>query len=218
MTKLSPSILSSDFSDLAAVVEVCREGGADQIHVDVMDGHFVPNLTVGPVVVNALKRVTDLPLDVHLMIEEPERYIPSFVKAGAGIVTVHVESTPDVRGALNQIRGEGARAGITLRPATPLESITDFLEEVDLILVMSVEPGFGGQAFLPDSLERIQHLRGILDDLPWDRRPPISVDGGIKLDNAAKVVDAGAEILVVGSGIFETRDPVAVMRAFKGLE
>ncbi|MFQ6676478.1 MAG: ribulose-phosphate 3-epimerase [Fidelibacterota bacterium] len=215
--KLAPSILSSDFANLAAVLKTCEEGGADQIHVDVMDGHFVPNLTIGPVVVKALKKSTSLPLDVHLMIENPERYVASFVRAGADMVTVHVEACRDTRAVLDQIRTLGANPGITLRPGTPLESITGFLKEVDLVLVMSVEPGFGGQAFLGRSLERIRKVRGLVDALSPDGRPRLSVDGGIKLDNALQVIEAGAHTLVVGSGIFDHDDPVAVMRAFKEL-
>lgn len=218
MVRLAPSLLSSDFSNLSAVLDSCEEGGADQVHVDVMDGHFVPNLTIGPVVVKALKKSTSLPLDVHLMIEEPERHISSFIEVGADMVTVHVEACRDVRDVLRQVRKGGARAGVTLRPGTPLESITGLLEDVDLVLVMSVEPGFGGQDLLPGSMERIRTLRNLIDGLPADNKPLISVDGGIKLDNAIKVMDAGADILVVGSGIFDHDDPVGVMKSFKKLK
>lgn len=218
MIKIAPSILSSDFSNLRDALDQCRDGGADQIHVDVMDGHFVPNLTIGPVVVKDIRRATTLPLDVHLMIEDPERFIPEFAKAGSDFITVHAETCPNLEETIRFIKGHGVRAGITLRPGTPLESVVNDLSSVSLVLVMSVEPGFGGQEFIPESLDRIEKLREILREVSPKKRPEISVDGGIKLQNAKAVIDAGADILVSGSGIFGTEDPVATIKAFKAVK
>ena len=196
-------------------LDQCREGAADLIHVDVMDGHFVPNLTIGPAVVRDIRKKTELILDVHLMIESPERYIPAFIEAGADYVTVHVETCPKLEDTIQLIKDHGAKPGITLRPGTDLSAITGFLDKVDLVLIMSVEPGFGGQEFIPSSLNRISTLSRLLNRDDSVKRPEISVDGGIKLDNAKQVSDAGADILVSGSGIFGTDDPVRAVRAFK---
>ncbi|MEE9166168.1 MAG: ribulose-phosphate 3-epimerase [Candidatus Neomarinimicrobiota bacterium] len=215
MARIAPSILSSDFANLEGALDLCRKGGADQIHVDVMDGHFVPNLTIGPVVVKDIRKATSLPLDVHLMIENPERFIPEFVKAGSDFITVHAETCPNLEETIRLIKGHGVRAGITLKPGTPLESIANDLSSVSLVLVMSVEPGFGEQEFIPGSLNRIEKLREILQGVSPKKRPEISVDGGIKLQNAKAVIDAGADILVSGSGVFGTEDPVATIKAFK---
>ena len=213
MVRLSPSILSADFSNLSLVLDQCEEGGASMIHVDVMDGHFVPNITMGPVVVEGLSRATDLPLDVHLMIENPHRYITDFAKAGADMITVHIETCSDVKRVFQMIRDEGAKPGITLRPGTSLVDIEDYVEDVDLILVMTVEPGFSGQSFITEMMERIVSVRELVDGL-GESRPEISVDGDVKLHNAAEVVAAGADILVSGSGIFGTTDPVRTMKEF----
>ncbi len=183
------------------------------IHVDVMDGHFVPNITMGPVVGEGVRRATDLPLDVHLMIENPDRYITDFARAGADMITVHIETCPDVKSVFHQIRDEGAKPGITLRPSTPLEAIEDFFEDVDLVLVMTVEPGFSGQSFISEMMERITAVRKLVDGL-GDGRPEISADGDVKLHNAAEVAAAGADILVSGSGVFGTPEPVKTMREF----
>lgn len=187
------------------------------IHVDVMDGHFVPNITMGPVVVEGLQRATDLLLDVHLMIEKPDRYIGDFAKAGADMITVHIETCPDVKAVFRQIRDEGAKPGITLRPSTPLDAIGDYLEDVDLVLVMTVEPGFSGQSFITEMMGRIAVVRELVDRL-GESRPEISVDGDVKLQNAAEISAAGGDVLVSGSGIFGTPDPVKTMRDFAAID
>ncbi len=183
------------------------------VHIDVMDGHFVPNITMGPVVVQGVRRATDQVLDVHLMIENPDRYITDFAKAGSDMITVHIETCPKVLEVIQQIRDEGARPGITLRPSTDLERIEDTLEDVDLVLVMSVEPGFSGQTFIPGMMDRIAKVREWVDKIENDR-PEISVDGDVKLKNAKEVIFAGADIVVSGSGVFGTDDPVSTMKEF----
>ncbi|MBH31368.1 MAG: ribulose-phosphate 3-epimerase [Candidatus Marinimicrobia bacterium] len=213
MVKLSPSVLAADFSNLSLVMDQCGEGGASMIHVDVMDGHFVPNITMGSVVVEGLRRATDLPLDVHLMIENPHQYITDFAKAGSDMITVHIETCSDVKKVIQMIRDEGVKPGITLRPSTPLNTIEEFVKDVDLVLVMTVEPGFSGQLFITEMMERIVAVRELVDGL-GESRPDISVDGDVKLHNASEVVAAGADILVSGSGIFGTTDHVSTMKEF----
>jgi len=204
MIKIAPSILSADFAVLAE--EIAKvEAVADLLHVDVMDGHFVPNLTIGPGVVEALKRRTRLPLDVHLMIEAPERHLAAFARAGADILTVHAETCPHLHRTLQQIRETGAKAGLALNPATPLAALDYVLAEVDLLLIMSVNPGFGGQQFIPAALGKIAEAARRCRALPTP--PELEVDGGVKLDNCREVAAAGATILVAGSAVFGAADP-----------
>jgi ribulose-phosphate 3-epimerase len=209
--KIAPSILSADFGRLAE--EVRAIGSADYVHVDVMDGRFVPNMTIGPLVVEAVRRATQLPLDVHLMIEEAERWVPAYAKAGADVIGVHVEACPHLHRTLHQIKELGKRASVVLNPATPLEAIEWVLGDVDQVLIMSVNPGFGGQHFIPSALEKIRRLRRMISERGLD--VDIEVDGGINLDNVAEVVAAGANVLVSGSAIFGTKDRAATIAAMR---
>ena len=205
--KIAPSILSADFGRLAD--EVRAIASADYVHVDVMDGHFVPNLTIGPVVIEAVKRATALPLDVHLMIEDAERWVAAYAKAGADLIGVHVEACPHLHRTLGQIRDLGKRPCVVLNPATPLEAIEWVLGDVAQVLVMSVNPGFGGQQFIPGALDKIRRLRRLIDErgLAVD----IEVDGGVKVDNVAAVCAAGANVIISGSGVFSTKDYAATI-------
>jgi len=205
--KLAPSILSADFARLGEQVAEAARAGADYIHVDVMDGHFVPNITIGAPVVAAIRPVTSLPLDVHLMIEHPERYISEFVHAGADIITVHVEASPHLQSTIQLIKEMGARAGISLNPPTPIGAVEEFLHHVDLVLVMSVNPGFGGQPFIPETLPRIEKMRQILDARGLSAE--LEVDGGINADNAPDIVKAGANVLVAGNSVFRAEDGIS---------
>jgi ribulose-phosphate 3-epimerase len=206
MAKLAPSILSADFARLGEQVAEVAGAGADYIHVDVMDGHFVPNITIGPAVVASIRPLTTLPLDVHLMIEHPERYVAEFVKAGADIVTVHVEACSHVHRLVQLTKGLGARAGVSLNPATPLSSVEEIIAHVDLVLIMSVNPGFGGQSFIPSTLPKIAGMRRTLDDRKLNAE--LEVDGGITPDNAREIVEAGADVLVAGNSVFKAREGI----------
>jgi ribulose-phosphate 3-epimerase len=211
--QIAPSILSADFSALGAAIAAAERGGADLIHVDVMDGHFVPNITIGPPVVKSLKRVARVPLDVHLMIADPDRYVEAFVEAGAAMLSVHVEVLPHLHRTLAHIKGLGAKAGVVLNPSTSPVSIEEVAGDVDFVLIMSVNPGFGGQKFIPRSLQKVAAVRAMLERAR--NNAPIEIDGGIDLSNVAAAVDAGVEILVAGSAIFHAADPVAATRALK---
>jgi ribulose-phosphate 3-epimerase len=206
--KIAPSILSADFARLGEQVKEAEAGGADFIHVDIMDGHFVPNMTIGPLVVRAIRPITNLPLDVHLMIERPEQLIPSFADAGADILTVHVETCPHLERTIQQIKELGVKAGVTLNPSTPLVTLQEVLPEVDLVLIMSVNPGFGGQSYWRGSTDKIARLRRMLDERELNH-VELEVDGGIKVHNAAEVAAAGATVLVVGSGVYNRQASVA---------
>lgn len=213
--QIAPSILSADFGRLAEEVRSVEMAGADVIHIDVMDGHFVPNITIGPMVVKALRSVTKLPLDVHLMIEFPDRYIEAFAQAGANWLTVHVEACTHIHRTINAIKALGIKAGAVLNPATSPSTLEYILADLDMVLVMSVNPGFGGQHFIPSSLDKIRHLRKILASL--DHYVPIEVDGGLNLQTIEAVVSAGADICVAGSAIFGARDYAATIEKLKEL-
>jgi len=202
--KIAPSILSADFSRLGDEVRAIEKGGADVIHVDVMDGHFVPNITIGPLVVQGLKKLTSLPLDVHLMIENPERYIEVFAQAGSDWITIHAEVCPNLKRMIKKIRQLNVRPGIVLKPATSLKTLYPVLDHLDLVLLMSVNPGFGGQSFIPSTLKKIERLRKMIDQNCY--RLEIEVDGGVKVENIKEVSKAGGDIFVVGTGIFKTKD------------
>ena len=198
--RIAPSILSADFASLGAEVRAVSQAGADYIHIDVMDGHFVPNLTIGPAVVAALRPHSSLPFDVHLMISPADPYIPDFVQAGADIVTVHVEAGPHLHRTIQLIKDEGVRAGLALNPGTPVTVVKPLLDTLDLVLVMSVNPGFGGQSFIAGQLEKIRQLRTLIDKT--ERKIDLQVDGGINSENAADAIAAGADVLVAGSATF----------------
>jgi len=211
--RIAPSLLSADFARLADEVARAEAGGADLIHVDVMDGHFVPNITIGVPVVKALKKIAKVPLDVHLMISEPDRYVDAFAEAGAGILTVHAEAATHLHRTLTRIRQLKVKAGLALNPATPIHHAADVAGEIDLLLVMSVNPGFGGQTFIQRSYERIAEARELLNKA--GNNADIEVDGGVDLTNAAKLVRAGATVLVAGNSVFGTPDATAAARALR---
>jgi ribulose-phosphate 3-epimerase len=212
--QIAPSILSADFAALGLAVAAVERGGADLIHVDVMDGHFVPNITIGPPVVRSLKRVTQVPLDVHLMITDPDRYIEAFAAAGADMISVHVEVLPHLHRTVHAIKALGVRAGVVLNPATPVVALEQIIEDVDFVLVMSVNPGFGGQTFIPRSEAKLREVRAALDRA-GNTSAPVEVDGGVDLTTVARVVGAGARILVAGSAIFHAPDPEQATRELK---
>ena len=211
--RIAPSILSANFARLGEDVAKIEAGGADLVHVDVMDGHFVPNITIGPPVVAALKRVTKLPLDVHLMITEPDRYLEAFVAAGASMITVHAEVLPHLHRTLTHIRHLGVKAGVALNPSTPVSMIRDVTAQLDHVLVMSVNPGFGGQSFIPRTFERVEEMRQLLQDA--GSTAAIEVDGGVDASNAGALVARGVTILVAGSAIFSQPDPAEATRQLR---
>ncbi len=211
---LAPSILSADFSELGEALQLCAEGGAHYIHVDVMDNQFVPNLTIGPPVVKSLRPLTQKYMDIHMMVIEPEKLVEPFAKAGADGITFHIEAAEKPQEVIDLIRASGKDVGLSLKPKTPVADIEPFLDQIDLLLIMSVEPGFGGQGYVDGSTERVTEIKQLLIEKCLKDRVKIEVDGGIKLHNAKEVLDAGADILVVGSEVFKARDPVGMMRSF----
>jgi ribulose-phosphate 3-epimerase len=204
MTKIAPSILSADFSKLGEEIADVEKGGADYIHVDVMDGHFVPNITIGPLIVEAIKPITSLPLDVHLMIENPDDYIPAFANAGADIITVHQEACVHLHRTIQLIKDQGKKAGVVINPATPAEVLRPILPDIDLVLVMTVNPGFGGQAFIGNCVNKIEQIALMRDEM--DLTFEIEVDGGVNKITAKQCTDAGADVLVAGSAVFKHDD------------
>jgi len=215
MKYIAPSILSADFSILGAEIKSVEDAGADWIHVDVMDGHFVPNITIGPLIVEAARRSTSLPLDVHLMIENPECYIADFVKAGADLISVQVEACVHLNRTIQMIKESGIRAGVVLNPSTPLSAVDWVLEDVDFIMIMSVNPGFGGQNFIPNSLDKIRTLRKMLQDRGLEAL--IEIDGGVNEKTIKDISDAGADVFVAGSAIFKSTSYQKTISKFRGL-
>jgi ribulose-phosphate 3-epimerase len=211
--QIAPSILSADFAALGDAIAAVERGGADLIHVDVMDGHVVPNITIGPPVVKSLKRIAKVPLDVHLMIEEPDRYIEAFAEAGASMMSVHLEVLRHLHRTVHAIKALGVRAGVVINPATPVATLTEIAGDVDYVLVMSVNPGFGGQTFIPRSESKVREVRALLDRA--GNGAPVEIDGGIDQHNVGRVVAAGAGIIVAGSAVFHTPDPERATRELK---
>jgi len=210
---VAPSILSADFAALGEAIAAVERGGADLIHVDVMDGHFVPNITIGPPVVKSIKRVATVPLDVHLMIEEPDRYLEAFAEAGASMMSVHVEVLPHLHRTVQAIKALGVKAGVVLNPSTPIVALEEIAGDIDYVLVMSVNPGFGGQTFIPRSESKVLAVRALLDSA--GSTAPVEIDGGIDRGNVGRVVAAGARMIVAGSAIFHTPDPERAARELK---
>jgi ribulose-phosphate 3-epimerase len=214
MIKIAPSILSANFAKLAEEIADVERGGADYIHVDVMDGHFVPNITIGPLVVEAIRPITNLPLDVHLMIENPDQYIPMFAKAGADYLSVHVEACPHLHRTIHLIKEHGVKAGVVLNPHTPVAMIEHIITDVDLVLLMTVNPGFGGQRFIHSVLPKIERVAQMVKERGLNVE--IEVDGGVNEDTAKLCVEAGANVLVAGSAIYNKKDRAAAIRAIRG--
>ncbi|XCH47266.1 ribulose-phosphate 3-epimerase [Thermodesulfovibrio sp. 3907-1M] len=210
---IAPSILSADFGRLSEEIKLAEKAGVDMIHIDVMDGHFVPNITIGPLIVEAVRKTTHLPLDVHLMITNPEQYISDFVKAGADYLTVHVETCIHLHRTVWQIKEQGIKAGVSLNPATPLNTVEEIIHDIDLLLIMSVNPGFGGQNFIPSSIDKIKIAKSMI--LKKGYQVLVEVDGGVKLENAKEIVKAGADILVMGSAFFSEKDYKKFMEKLK---
>jgi ribulose-phosphate 3-epimerase len=214
MIKIAPSILSADFAKLGEEIKDVEAGGADYIHVDVMDGHFVPNITIGPLVVEAIRPITDLPLDVHLMIENPDTYIPQFAKAGADIISVHVEACPHLHRTIHLIKDQGVKPGVVLNPATPVEVIEPILEDIDLVLLMTVNPGFGGQRFIESVLAKIEKVAKMVQERGL--HVEIEVDGGVNVETAKRCVAAGANVLVAGSAIYTQKSRAHAIEEIRG--
>lgn len=214
MVRIAPSILSADFSKLGEEVAAIEAAGADWVHIDVMDGHFVPNLTFGAPVVSCLRKVTKMPFDVHLMVEAPQNYIADFAKAGADILTVHLETAPHLHRVIQAIKEAGLKAAVSLNPSTPLCLLEEILPDLDMVLLMSVNPGFGGQAFIPSSLEKVRKLRQMLD--AKGLKTDIQVDGGVTPDNAAQLIAAGATVLVAGSAVYKAPDMANAIHSLRG--
>ena len=214
--KLAPSVLSADFGDLRGAMNICQKGGAHWIHIDVMDNQFVPNLTIGPPVVKSLRKYTDKFIDVHMMVVNPENLVEPFARAGADGITFHIEAADNPDEVIDLIKSSGKQVGISLKPGTPLSTIDPYLDKVDLVLIMTVEPGFGGQGYLPGSSERIKKLKSRLNEMCLDR-VIIEVDGGVKLNNMKEIIDAGANVLVAGSAVFGEKDPVQTIKDFYAL-
>lgn len=213
MVKLAPSILAADFSDLLNDVKRVESAGADWLHIDIMDGHFVPNISFGPMIVKALQGKVNMPFDVHLMIDDPDAYIGAFVEAGADVITVHEEACPHLHRTIQLIKSHGVKAAVSLNPATSITTLEEILPELDMVLIMSVNPGFGGQSFIPSSLDKIRRLRKMIDDR--NLNVDIQVDGGVKLSNVKEVLDAGANIIVAGSAVFKAEDLNKTVQSFK---
>ncbi|WP_026566422.1 ribulose-phosphate 3-epimerase [Bacillus sp. UNC41MFS5] len=214
MVKIAPSILSADFSKLGEEILAVEKGGADYIHIDVMDGHFVPNITIGPLIVEAIRPITKLPLDVHLMIENPDQYIEAFAKAGADYITVHVEACRHLHRTIQIIKSFGIKAGVVLNPATPVESIQHIIGEIDMVLLMSVNPGFGGQKFIPEVLPKIRKVKEMAEQKGLDME--IEIDGGVNSETAKLCMEAGANVLVAGSAIYNQEDYAKAISLIRG--
>ena len=212
--KIAPSLLSADFANLERDIKMLEKGGADLLHVDVMDGHFVPNITIGPPVVDAIKKVASIPLDVHLMIENPGDYVDAFADAGADYLTVHVEATSHLHRVIQKIKSRGVKAGVSLNPHTPLSSIEEVLGDIDLLLIMAVNPGFGGQSFIENTLDKLKRLKKLLVEKKAEHIE-IEVDGGVKIENIKEISEAGCDIFVSGSGIFKAAKPKEMIKQMK---
>jgi ribulose-phosphate 3-epimerase len=213
MIKIAPSILSANFLSLGEEIKAAEAAGVDMLHIDIMDGHFVPNITIGPSIVEAIRAITSLPLDVHLMVEQPDAYLQDFIKAGADYLTVHLEASTHLHRTVQRIRENGVKAGVSLNPATPVGSLECIVPDIDLILLMSVNPGFGGQAFIPEVLDKITSLKNLIREKGIT--PSIEIDGGVKLGNIREIIAAGGDILVMGSAFFNTEDYTSIVRQFR---